>query len=146
MKLFDGRSTMILSRNRSGRSIGTRAGVGQATVEFAIVSIIFLMIVLGTIDFGRAIYMYSELTNSVREGARYAQVAPTATSAIKSQVISKSPGLGLSTSDVTVTCSSTCTTGNDVTVRANLTFSLVSQSFLGISPFTMHATATNAID
>ncbi len=75
---------MILSRNRSGRSIGTRAGVGQATVEFAIVSIIFLMIVLGTIDFGRAIYMYSELTNSVREGARYAQVAPTATSAIKS--------------------------------------------------------------
>ncbi len=144
--MVDRKSTMILSRNRSGRSIGTRAGFGQATVEFAIVSIIFLTIILGTIDLGRGVYMYSELTNSVREGARYAEVAPTATSAIKSRVVSKAPGLGLSTGDVTVTCSSACTTGNKVTVRADLPFSLVSQSFLGISPFTMHATATNSID
>lgn len=120
---------------------------GQAMVEFALVSILFLMIVLGTIDFGRAIYMNSQLTNAVREGARYAQVAPTDTNGIKQEVIRKGTGLGLTTGDITMTCSTAaCTAGSDVTVRANLKFSFITQSFLGIGPFTMHAQATNAID
>ena len=118
----------------------------QATVEFAIVSILFFMIVFGTFDIGRGVYMYSELTNSVREGARYGQVAPTDTSAIQQRVVDKSPGLGLSTSDVTVTCSTKCASGNNITVKANLPFSLITQDLLGIKPFTMHASATDAID
>jgi len=147
MNLKDGSMFSTLSRARGGhRSRKPWSILGQATVEFAIVSIIFLMLVLGTLDLGRAIYMYSQLTNSVREGARYAQVAPTDTNNIKQRVISYSSGLGLSTSDVTVTCSSSCTTGNDITVSAHMTFSLVAQMFLGISPFTMHAHATDAID
>jgi len=120
---------------------------GQAMVEFALASILFLTIVLGTIDFGRAVYFQSQLTNAVREGARYAQVAPTNTSVIQTTVVGKASGLGLKSGDVTVTCSSgSCTTGNDITVRANLKFSFITQSFLHIAPFTMHAQATNAID
>jgi Flp pilus assembly protein TadG len=116
-------------------------------VEFALVSILFLTVVLGAIDFGRAVYINSQLTNAVREGARYAQVAPSDTSGIKSEVKDKGAGLGLSDSDIVVTCSSNdCTAGNDITVRANLDFSFIIQSFLGIGPFTMHAQATNAID
>lgn len=140
---------MTSSRTRAAthhRSRGLSATVGQATVEFALVSIIFLTLVLGSIDFGRAVYMYSQLTNSVREGARYAQVSPTDTSGIKSKVVSYSSGLGMSTSDVTVSCNTSCTTGNSVTVSASMSFSLVAQSFLGISPMTLHAHARVAID
>lgn len=125
----------------------SRGRSGQAMVEFALASILFMTIVLGTIDFGRAIYIDSQLTNAVREGARYAQVNPTNTSGIQTTVVGKATGLGLKSGDVTVTCSSgSCTTGNDVTVRANLQFSFFTQQFLGIGPFTMHAQATNAID
>lgn len=125
----------------------SRGRSGQAMVEFALASILFMTIVLGTIDFGRAIYIDSQLTNAVREGARYAQVNPTNTSVIQTTVVGKATGLGLKSGDVTVTCSSgSCTTGNDVTVRANLQFSFFTQQFLGIGPFTMHAQATNAID
>lgn len=119
---------------------------GQATVEFALVSIVFFMMVFGTFDIGRAVYMYSEMTNSVREGARYAEVAPTDTSGIKNHVIQKSPYLGLTTSDVTVSCASSCTSGNNVTVSVKMNFQFITQQFLGIKPFTMHASATDAID
>ena len=43
-------------------------------VEFAITSVAFLLIVFGTIDFGRSIYLYSQLYNGVREAAREAKV------------------------------------------------------------------------
>jgi Flp pilus assembly protein TadG len=119
---------------------------GQAMVEFALVSILFLMTVLGAIDFGRAIYIDSQLTNAVREGARYAQVAPADTPGIRTEVKHRASGLGLADGDIIVSCSSSCTAGNDVTVRANLRFSFITQEFLGIGPFTMHAQATNAID
>ncbi len=128
------------------RSAPTGRLTAQATVEFAIVSILFFMMVFGTFDIGRGVYMYSELTNSVREGARYGQVAPTDTNEIKQRVIDKAPSLGLSTSNVTVTCSTTCKSGNDITVKANMNFSLITQNMLGITPFVMHASATDAID
>jgi Flp pilus assembly protein TadG len=47
---------------------------GQGLVEIALVLPVFLLIVLGTIDFGRAIYIYSVMSNGAREGARYAIV------------------------------------------------------------------------
>ena len=120
---------------------------GQAMVEFALASILFMTVVLGAIDFGRAIYIDSQLTNAVREGARYAQVAPTDSNGIRLEVIHKGSGLGLKSGDVVVSCSpNNCTTGNDITVRANLRFSFITQEFLGIGSFTMHAQATNAID
>jgi Flp pilus assembly protein TadG len=122
------------------------AALGQATVEFALVSIIFLTLVLASVDLGRAVYMYSQLTNSVREGARYAQVSPTDTTGIKDKVVSYSSGLGIDSSDVTVSCNTSCTTGNSVTVSVSMPFSLVAQSFLGISPMTLHAHARVNID
>jgi hypothetical protein len=124
----------------------SHARSGQAMVEFALVSILFLTIVLGSIDFGRAIYIDSQLTNAVREGARYAQVAPTDTAGIRTEVKHQGTGLGLTNGDIIVSCSSSCTAGNDITVRANLDFSFIIQDFLGIGPFTMHAQATNAIN
>jgi len=44
---------------------------GAATVEFAIIISVFLMIVAGIMDFGHAWYMQQVITNASREGARY---------------------------------------------------------------------------
>lgn len=54
-----------------------RASRGQGVVEFALVSLVLLMLVFGTIDLGRGIYQRMMLTNAVREGARYGMVNQT---------------------------------------------------------------------
>jgi len=142
------KDSRILTGHRSGwrhRLPASRGRTGQATVEFALVSILFLMLVLGTFDFGRAVYMNSQLTNAVREGARYGQVAPTDTAGIQIRVIQQGTGLGLTSSNITVTCSAGCTSGSNVTVKANMKFMFIAQEFLGLSPLTMHAQATDVI-
>lgn len=45
---------------------------GQATVEFALGAMVFFMLVFGVIEAGRAVFVYGELRNAAREGARYA--------------------------------------------------------------------------
>lgn len=47
---------------------------GQNLVEFAIVAPALFLFIFGIIEFGWAFYVYSELTNAAREGARYAAV------------------------------------------------------------------------
>lgn len=121
--------------------------VGQAVVEFAIAGIVFFLIVFGTVDFGRAIFMHSELTNAVREGARYAQVRPTQTAGIKDAVVNKSPGLGVTAADVSVSCfPAGCKPGGTVRVTATMQFRAVTQSLLGIQPLTLRASAENTIE
>jgi Flp pilus assembly protein TadG len=43
---------------------------GQAVVEFALVLPVFILLVFGAIEFGRAYYDLHLLTNAAREGAR----------------------------------------------------------------------------
>jgi Flp pilus assembly protein TadG len=123
--------------------VSRRSASGQAIVEFAIASVAFFLIVFGTLDFGRAIYMYSQLHNAVREGARYGKLYPADTSTIKSKVIAGANAFDLDTSDVTVTCTGGCTSSStEITVEASAPFSAITQEFLGLSPITMSASAT----
>jgi Flp pilus assembly protein TadG len=116
---------------------------GQAIVEFSIVSIAFFMTVFGTIDFGRAIYLYSQLHNAVREGARYGKIDPTNTGQIKDKVITYGSELDLTASDISVSCPGGCSsTSTDVTVSAQAHFQAVTQELLGISPITLTSSAT----
>lgn len=48
-----------------------RGESGAAMVEFAIVLPLLLVLVLGIIDFGRALFVLNNLTNAAREGARF---------------------------------------------------------------------------
>src|ERR1041385_8795103 len=50
---------------------------GQSLVEFALCSIIFLVTLLGTIDFGRALWQYNMVSDLAQEGARWAAVHGT---------------------------------------------------------------------
>ncbi len=55
------------------RAAGRREG-GQALAEFALVGIVFFLLVFGMIDVGRAVMNYNTLAEATREGTRYAIV------------------------------------------------------------------------
>lgn len=55
-------------RTRAGR------GQGQTLAEFALALPVFLVIILGLFDVGRAVFVYNAMTNAAREGARLAIV------------------------------------------------------------------------
>lgn len=50
---------------------------GQSLVEFALVLPVLLLLFMGILDFGRAVYAYNTLSNAAREGARVAIVDQT---------------------------------------------------------------------
>jgi len=45
---------------------------GATMAEFAIISVVFFMIIFAIIEFGRLFYIHSALTDAARRGARYA--------------------------------------------------------------------------
>lgn len=115
-------------------------------MEFALCSIAFLLIVFGTIDFGRAIYISSDLRNAVREGVRYGSIKPTDTTGIKTKVVDRAQGIGLTSAGVSTSCNPSCTSGNNVTVSAQIQFTAVTQNLLGIPALTLKATSTAEIE
>jgi len=52
----------------------SREEKGAAMVEFALVCVIFLFLLLGIAEFGRAAWIKSSITAGARDGARYAAV------------------------------------------------------------------------
>jgi Flp pilus assembly protein TadG len=46
----------------------------QSMVEFALIAPIFFILLLGIVDFGRAIYFYNGIASGARQAARYAVV------------------------------------------------------------------------
>ena len=45
---------------------------GQSMIEFALLAPIFFLLLLGTIDLGRGIYIYNSISDAAREGTRAA--------------------------------------------------------------------------
>lgn len=48
---------------------------GQSLMEFALVLPILLLVFMAIFDFGRLLFLYSQVMNGAREGARYGSVA-----------------------------------------------------------------------
>jgi hypothetical protein len=51
-----------------------KSSIGQSLTEFGLLIPFVLLLILGFLDLGRAIFFYSSVSNSVREGTRYAIV------------------------------------------------------------------------
>src|SRR5919106_5744427 len=49
-------------------------GRGQTLVEFALVLPLFVLLLFGILDFGRAVLAYNSISNAAREGSRTAIV------------------------------------------------------------------------
>jgi TadE-like protein len=78
-----------------------RASRGQALVEFSLTVMIFLVLLMGIFDFGRAIFMYNGVAQAAREIARVTSVHPgaplggsTETAAVVSTQKNLIPNLG----------------------------------------------------
>ena len=70
---------------RSPQNKSKRRGV--SAVEFALVAPVFLAILFGMIEFGRAIMVGQLVTNAAREGARLAVLNGSSNSAVKAAVL-----------------------------------------------------------
>jgi hypothetical protein len=55
-----------LKRNGLGRS-----DRGQGLVEFALIMPVFLMLIMGIVEFGRLMFIYNSVSTASREAARY---------------------------------------------------------------------------
>ncbi len=53
-----------------------RSTRGQGLVEFALILMVLLLFIMGILDFGRALFIYTSLFNAAREGARWGAVHP----------------------------------------------------------------------
>jgi Flp pilus assembly protein TadG len=66
---------------------------GAATVEFAIVISVLLLLFAGILDFGHALYMSQAITNASREGARYGITYRTDTNGSRIAASALSPSI-----------------------------------------------------
>jgi Flp pilus assembly protein TadG len=95
---------------------------GAAAVEMALIMPVFLMLVFGIIEFGRAMMVSNMVTNAAREGARMAILDGSTNADVTSAVQTfMNSALGLSSSDVAVSITAVPATGNPdpVNILAN---------------------------
>lgn len=55
--------------------------------EFAVVALVFFMIIFGIIEFGRLLYTHNALTDAARRGARYAVLRPANSPCVTNAII-----------------------------------------------------------
>lgn len=130
-----------MSRRREGER-------GTAILEMALLLPVLLLVVLGTIDFGRAVYVHNALANAARDGARFASVDPTNTTCIKTLAERNSSLANLGNSDVTVTRGGSLDLGQPVTVAVQSTYQPLSSLLagaIGVNTITLRASATMEI-
>jgi hypothetical protein len=156
-----------MDKRTRGEHESRDTGQGQAIVEFALVSVLLLLTVFGTIDFGRAIYLQSQLDSAVREAGRElkTRTASQNTCSGVTQAFAQyrlrtirnpeagggcgqgeHPRPGLETATAIISCAPSCTAGSKLTVTGSLNFKAVTQSFLGIGPITLRSSVTVTLE
>ena len=112
---------------------GSRSEAGQSLVEFSLAITVFLLLVMGTVDLGRAVYQYNGVAQAARELARVTSVHPGATlgsSSETSVVLATQRGLVPGIGSPVFTCTdiagtvvtATCQAGDWVRVTIDSTF------------------------
>lgn len=87
---------------------------GAALVEMALVLPIFMAVVLGIVEFGRAMMVGQMVTNAAREATRLAIIDGSTNSAVETWVDDfLSDAVGVSAADVTTTITVVAAPGND---------------------------------
>jgi Flp pilus assembly protein TadG len=156
---------MISTKRKQRKCAPARNERGQSLVELAIGFPILLLLLLGTVDFGMAIFSYSMLRDAAQEGAFYGSFNPTNKAEIENRARNISPRGGNEIFSSTVNLRNTdliqvdvqtigraCQgTTNDVTNRMQVTVSYrypILMPFAGVllgSTIPLKAVATNII-
>lgn len=114
---------------------------GDSLVELALVLPVLLLILIGILDLGRAVYAYHVVANCAREGARYGVGVENNPAAIAAVV--RSAAVGLDTSQLAV--SVTYPTQDTIRVEVNYNFRLITPlvaQAIGGQSVTLHSAAT----
>lgn len=126
------------------RRAARRAHRGTGIVEFAVVAVVFFMLLLGIMDFGRMLYTWNAAAEATRWGARLAVVCDQLT---PDQIRDKMKKILPQLTDANIvinwydplgTVNNTC----DRSTCKAVEVSLAGLSFDAISPFTGFAQAT----
>jgi Flp pilus assembly protein TadG len=111
----------------TGRLRRRRARRGAAVTEFAIVAPIFFLMVVGFIEFGRALMVQQVLINASRVGARQAITTGATQSQVTAAVEDYTAALAVPGVDVSVTPDPTAADpGDPITVTTSVNFNEVS--------------------
>jgi Flp pilus assembly protein TadG len=97
---------------------------GAAAVEFAILLPLLLMLVLGTIEFGRAYNAQITLTNAARDGVRVMAIANDPAGAKTAAINAAASVNSIPASDISLSTTA-CSTGNQVTLTIKYNLSTI---------------------
>lgn len=124
-------------------------------VEFALIFPIFILVLVGLFDLGRAVFAYNTISNASRESVRVAIVNQTTTD-VQNEAVKQGVSLGLVPADVTIayvgadgtgTCTAPYGMGCLATVTVQYAYTaatpVISQI---IGPFTMSATTQMPVE
>jgi Flp pilus assembly protein TadG len=112
-----------------------RSERGQSLVEFALVAPVFILVLVGIFDVGRAVFAFNTLSNASREAARVAIVNQTEAD-IEAEAVKQAVSLGITSGEVTVAYvghdgTGTCSSPYGVGCRASVT---VQYTFVAATP------------
>lgn len=123
---------------------------GAAAVEFAIVSLVLILLLAGIVQFGYLFNQWQQIEHAAREGARWASLRNNA-AAVCSTVVAAAPGVGLTAADITVSPADPAgaTPGTPVTVTVVTdvpVFTPLMAEFLGGASVGLTANATQRVE
>lgn len=121
---------------------------GQALVELALVLPLIIMLVMGTMEFGRIFHSYLLITNGSREGAR-AGVTGSTDIQIKDRVKAVTGSLGLDDSQIVITPPEISRTrGVPLTVQVDYSVPLITPliDIFVSDPFPLTASTTMRVE
>lgn len=103
---------------------------GSALVESALITLVFLVMILGIVDFGRMVWIYTQVAHGAREASRYAMVRGSATgnAATVAQiqaVVTNSAVLDTANTHTAVTFNPDQSSGSTVSVAVTYTFNFL---------------------
>lgn len=138
----------------SSRTSASRSQDGQAIVEFALVLPVLLLLVVGMLEFGRAIHYWIDSTHLANEGARYAAVNrnPGPGGSLAQTLADKGSTSELRDGSASVTPLQVCidypngtsAVGDPVRVRASTTYTFI--PFMNVLPVTITGEANMRLE
>ena len=128
-----------------GLATGKKSDSGSVMVEFALVSMILILLLVGIIEFGLIFNTQLTLQNAARDGARFTAIPSTISeSVIKAYIINSASTLHLNASQITLNPAVTgMRRGQPFTVTINYPYQ-VPVTF-GVLPASLNLTAATVM-
>ncbi len=124
---------------------------GAIAIEFAFAAPVMIVLSIGTVDIGRAVWINNTLAHAAHEGVRYASVhgASAATPATRADIIAyvKNRAAGILDSELTVAVDWTPDndSGSRVSIALDYTFDSYIGTFLALDPIPLKEQASMII-